>query len=226
MRDFSKGLKEPKTSNETIFTKIQNWWWGVKRYSWFERKIEFPYKDFKTGIKNLIKWLPIVWKDRDWDDAYILYVLKFKIKNTRDRILKNNIIVDEDQAEIKRDTTICIKLIDSFTEESYSMEYLDYIRTKMSFVPGEIIDWETKSSEKTYSMEVETLEDNLDSYFVKYPLDYRRTIKWFNKHERDFNLNDPDNRRFFALMMSKIRQDKANSLLWKIINDRIQRWWD
>lgn len=37
-------------------------------------------KSFIRGIKNIIKWLPIIWKDRDFDYGYLLDILQFKLK--------------------------------------------------------------------------------------------------------------------------------------------------
>lgn len=39
------------------------------------------FKNLKYGIINLIKWFPIIWKDRDWDYGFILDILKFKLTN-------------------------------------------------------------------------------------------------------------------------------------------------
>lgn len=228
MQNISKGLKAYGERKKTIFGRIQLWWWDVTRHSWYEKRIVFPFKDFKSGIKNLIKWFPIVWKDRDWDDAYILYVLKFKLANTRDRILKNDIIIDEDQNEIKRDITICVNLIDSFVDEKYSMEYMDYLKREMFFVdyvsddPDFPLDEDEKKDGGYKELKFKVLEDNLDAYFAKYPLDYTKTKKLIAARNPD-RVND---REYEALVMSDLRQKKANSLLWKIINDRIQRWWD
>lgn len=36
--------------------------------------------NFKIGIKNLIKYLPVIWTTRAWDHAYIDYLLLFKLK--------------------------------------------------------------------------------------------------------------------------------------------------
>lgn len=35
----------------------------------------------KQGMINLIKWIPIIWQDRDWDYHYIYKILHFKFKN-------------------------------------------------------------------------------------------------------------------------------------------------
>lgn len=36
---------------------------------------------FKNSIKNLIKWFPIIWQDRDWDHGYVEDILLFKLNN-------------------------------------------------------------------------------------------------------------------------------------------------
>ena len=40
-------------------------------------------REFKRGILNIISWLPVIWRDRDWDSGYIEYLLLFKIRKIR-----------------------------------------------------------------------------------------------------------------------------------------------
>ena len=42
----------------------------------FWRKLPSWLKEFLTGCNNLIKWAPTIWKQRDWDDAFIFDVLQ------------------------------------------------------------------------------------------------------------------------------------------------------
>ena len=37
---------------------------------------DFP-KNLKYYFKNIIKWSPILWKDRDWDHYFIYEALRF-----------------------------------------------------------------------------------------------------------------------------------------------------
>lgn len=48
---------------------------------WHRINLSQRYYNTKNGVKNLIKWFPIVWRDRDWDEAYLLTVMEFKFKN-------------------------------------------------------------------------------------------------------------------------------------------------
>lgn len=49
--------------------------------SWSRINISQRYYNTKNGIKNLIKWFPVVWRDRDWDEFYLLHAMEFKFKN-------------------------------------------------------------------------------------------------------------------------------------------------
>ena len=40
------------------------------------------FNEIVTGISNLIKWTPTIYKDRDWDDHYIFEMLKFKFNSS------------------------------------------------------------------------------------------------------------------------------------------------
>lgn len=41
--------------------------------------IKDDYYNIKDGIFNTIKWLPIIWQDKDWDDYYFHRIMRFKL---------------------------------------------------------------------------------------------------------------------------------------------------
>lgn len=59
-------------SKEDIVWEIK---FFLKKYS------VIPYLNVKAGIKNLIKWAPLIWHDHDWDYVYLLSIMEFKLKN-------------------------------------------------------------------------------------------------------------------------------------------------
>ena len=61
---------------KNIFYRIYLWWIFDGKYF---------HKNFVKGVKNLWKWFPVIWKDRDWDDHYIFEVLKFKLNTSNDQ---------------------------------------------------------------------------------------------------------------------------------------------
>ena len=56
---------------------IKTWLW--KNIGW---NIQWIYMRFY----NLYRWLPIIWKDRDWDDWYIFTILQTKLKHQAEYI--------------------------------------------------------------------------------------------------------------------------------------------
>ncbi len=37
------------------------------------------WRNITSGIRNLWRWIPIIWEDQDWDWYYIAKVLEFKL---------------------------------------------------------------------------------------------------------------------------------------------------
>ena len=48
-------------------------------------KIHHMIKKFIQRLRHLYKWLPIIWKDYDYDHAFIEYMLKHKLQSMYDR---------------------------------------------------------------------------------------------------------------------------------------------
>jgi hypothetical protein len=84
---------------ETLVEKITDWWW---------RNIGWKIVDISRSIKNIIRWFPIIWKDRDWDESYIYTILQTKLK------FQSKYIGDRDfHTTAKRDSEImdlCVNL--------------------------------------------------------------------------------------------------------------------
>jgi len=106
--------------------EYNQWYWRL--YRWFKWDAKHFHRDVAYGFKNLWKWFPIIWKDRDWDDHFIFEVLKFKIKNTADLFEKNQRFVGwENEVRYMR---ICQSLIDKIQNEYYKMEHYDFYELK------------------------------------------------------------------------------------------------
>lgn len=43
-------------------------------------KIRYLFKDVKWGIKNLITYFPVIWRDRDWDHGYFEDLIRVKFE--------------------------------------------------------------------------------------------------------------------------------------------------
>jgi len=93
--------------------EYNEWYW--KLYRWFLWDVKHIHKTTWIGIKNLWKWLPIVWKDRDWDYYYIFQVLKFKLEKQAKHLGGRD-------AELMM---TCVRLINKLQNEDYYQEYYD-----------------------------------------------------------------------------------------------------
>jgi len=166
-------------------------------------------KQFFRSIRNLIRWFPIIWKDRDWDDYFIWEILKFKIRNQADYIGSH-----DRHVSAKRDAEImytCYRLMDDVQREFYGTEYMSYYDRDLDFV-------ESESHPGHYEMRDGKLNfDNLDVYFAKYPRIYKQAVK---------TSLIKDSRLSIAVRMAQINEERAHKLLFKILEQNIRRWWD
>ena len=191
--------------------------WIVRKLNyiplWWNHDGRFLYKNFIIGIKNIWYWLPIIWKDRNYDSHYIFEIMMHKIKAQSKYIGERDI-----HTRAKRDAEVmmtCVRLIEKVQDEWYNMEYMDYHKEKHWFEPCEdkpdFSTWESKE-----------LEENFDDYFAKYPLIYKRVMNG----EGIFKLGGTNDKQKIAMNIAHINHDRARKLLFKIIEQHIERWWD
>ncbi len=65
----------------------------------------------KHGIENLIIWFPIIWKDRDFDYAYLLDIAIFKTKKMLSFFESKKCMTDWNEEYSKKDLDALKKLI-------------------------------------------------------------------------------------------------------------------
>lgn len=82
-------------------------------------KIKDFIKNVKYGFKSLYLWLPIIWKDRNWDHYYILKVLQHKINLTKNYIDKNKRYTGYEKDVFKM--KICTLLLERLIRDEYDI---------------------------------------------------------------------------------------------------------
>jgi len=182
--------------------KIKSWWHFEGRYY---------HKDFMQGIRNLRRWFAVIWKDRDHDHTYIYKILQHKLEQQAYGIgSRSRHTMSQRDAELM---LLCARLCHIQQEELYENEYMDYVKKKYELVPvGENDEW--------YTMEYETIEDNLDDYFALYPRQYKlATAGEFGSHKQKY-------REELAMEIAHNNQKRSKRLLFKILQERIGTWWD
>jgi len=179
-----------------------------ERKTW-RRYIHWKIKYFIDGIHNIIRWMPTLFHDRDWDDYFIIKLLQKKIEHQRNHLVNSNrhTRIDEDNYWM----TVLLNLIEHEHESYYECEYLDYIKQDILFE-----DIENKSEYKL--LKVETKWEKLDNYLNKYPGSIRRVMKRY-----------PDvifTKDILAMRVAQYNQEKCRNLIFEILKRYSNRWWD
>jgi hypothetical protein len=168
--------------------------------------ITYPFRDFYRRVKNVLRWLPTIWKDRDWDNSYITEILIKKLEFTRDFYLSDKAYSSEAEKvanEIQEAIDRLHMTRDSWEfYEDPAMEQLQqkWGKTAFSFEPyegdenGEVLTYEMKS--KTEKVNTEEEEEQYNKEFKK-TLDEAR--KQYMKDKKD---------------------------AYKFIAKNIDKWWD
>lgn len=174
--------------------KLRIWWLYEARYY---------HKDFIYGIKNLIYWFPIIWKDRNWNNSYIWDIMIQKFKSEVKYINSGN-----SHIHTKRDAeiiTTCVKLMERIKNDYYDSEHLDYHDFEIhvnDYGPG------------LKKIEVETKWECYDMYFKKYLLVYNKITKQY-----------PDiDKGTIAIYMAYENHKRARKLLFNLMENNIGKW--
>lgn len=155
-------------------------------------------------FKNIIRWIPILWKDKDWDHSYIYDILAFKLKNQADYIGKHDRhITAKREAEIMM---TCVRLMKKVSDSFYYTEDYPYRKDKIRFEPTD--------NPNLSKIEFDEISDNLEDYFKIYP----RLYKLFSKNEID--------KREIAREISICNEKRAKRILFKLLEENINKWWD
>lgn len=206
--------------------------WADKAFDlWFiPKRAVFDFIDF---LKRLKVWLPALWKDRDWDDSFIFDILKTKLITQRNYLISQNRHTGIEATN--RDITICLNLIERFQQSHYEVEHFDFCDSDIWFEESdveelsEVIADEIGDKQQFYQMKSKITRDNLLEYIDKYPLDREKTILWMKKKEidgfEDYRENEKSRQRL-AMFMSHFRHQKCKRLLFLIMSEKIEGWWD
>ena len=154
-------------------------------------------------IKNVINWIPVVWKQFDFDYRYSLDVFKHQLlKQAKfmesDKVYGVNSHIDAQKIRM------VVRLMDKVYDEDYACEY----QQKLKDTYGEGVDeWifeeipdkpNYKSLKSIYEVDekYESLRDEIKE----------NSKKWFKEsHEK---------------------QERAHKLLYTLLEFYIRRWWD
>ena len=55
-------------------------WKTIKHWFWHTLGFRGRWYNLRYGVENLIRWFPIIWQDRDWDQYYLLRMMEQKFR--------------------------------------------------------------------------------------------------------------------------------------------------
>ena len=177
------------------------------------KTIRIAYRNFIDGIKNLIKWFPVIWKDRDWDHDFIFNILEFKLKNQSKDMATHNFHTTAQYDSYKMNT--CVKLIQKIREGYYELEIQQYQTSKYDGLTKEEQDKLTRVEKFRAILGIES--DNYNNYFQKHKSSYRQVLK-----QNPELLKDP---HLTALYLSRYIHNRAKRILFDIMERHIECWW-
>jgi hypothetical protein len=140
----------------------------------------YPVRQFVYRIKNVWRWLPIIWKDKDYDHHFISEILIKKLEHTRDFFLSDDTHIAEASqvaAQIQEAINRLHMTRDSWEfYEDPAMEQLEqkWGKTTFEHIPyqhtkdGKVLSYELKS--KTEKVITEEDEE-------QYKEEFRKTLK-------------------------------------------------
>ena len=80
-------------------------------------------KNFLQRLHNILIWLPILWRDRDWDFGFLLRILQFKISRMRQYQQKYGLSTYQRQELIAHKMRTCELLIERLLSEDYIKDW-------------------------------------------------------------------------------------------------------
>lgn len=154
-------------------------------------------------IKNLFRWIPIIWNQFDFDYRYSIDVFKFQLQKQADFLESDKAHTVEAENNAKR-IRMVLRLMDKVYDEEYGCEYQGKLKEKYG---EDVLDW--------HFIDIE----DKPGY---------STMKWnYEVDEKYESLRDQieaDKDRLFK--ESQEKQHRAHKLLWALIEHNIRGWWD
>lgn len=153
-------------------------------------------------IRNILRWIPILWNQFDFDYNYALDVFKFKLLNMADFLESDKARCEGAKDRGKRIRTI-VRLMDKVYNEDYGMEY----HSKLEEIYGK----------EAFESEFIDTNDGTDSSRLKYAYELTES------KEKIKEINIVKSRLY---QESRDKQERAHKLLWKLIEYNIRDFWD
>lgn len=157
-----------------------------------------PFRRLINKIKMSLRWAKFGWSDKDFDQYFLYNVMEFKIRNMHKAFMKYG--YSETSVTTQR-MELVANLIKKVKNEDYESEYWDYM----------------------YDDKLNKI-NKLDEYLEINKNNYKRSGKWFSS--RGHGIKEIKFKELCAMDIGMYKQKKAKRLLFQIMHDKIDYWWD
>lgn len=158
----------------------------------------YKIKTFFYRIWNIIRWIPILWKDR-WDDYYyLLSIIEYKlkrIKSTKEKFQRIDLLIH----------------ILPILKEGYNSMH-DYYTSDINFVEVEDKDYD---GEKLYTIEVIMIEDNLKEFLALHK-NKTRQVRAQYPDKDDYHV---------AMHVTRMVEEQAKRVFFGSMSKYYDSWW-
>ena len=162
-------------------------WWGIRHVRAFFR-----------NTFRILTYIPVLWNNEDFDHGYILELLRYKIKRTRDHIAHHQI-----HTEWERDVKCmdhAIELLDRVIKDDYFME-------------------EFRAHEAKWNPTGDFLARDKDGN----PIESDEGSGYFKGREH----SEPEMAEFRIWADKKYAAEAQDwHELWKLFDEHLKEWWD
>jgi hypothetical protein len=167
---------------------------------WFKRK----YRQ----IKNVFRWLPIIWKQYDFDYSESIDVFKFQLQKQAEFFESDRACTTSAPYQAKRIRTI-LNFMDKVYNEEYATDYQDILKEMYG---EDVLEVSFKETGDTTFNDFSGKDEKLYTMVYEYE-------SWDNAEEIS-QIKDE------LFVMCHERQKRAHRILWKLIEHNIQGFWD
>ncbi len=164
-------------------------------------KFTYFFKRKYRQIKNVIRWIPVIWNNFDFDYRYALEAFKFQLGNIADHMESDKAVTMNAGVRAEKIRTI-IRLMDKVYDDEYATAYQDKIEEL--YGPRKM-NWEDCPDKEGYVM--------YNGYI--YDINYsQEELKQIKEHEDKLYKEGIE------------KQEKAHKLLCKLMEFYIRGFWD
>lgn len=200
--NFSKAIKDSWVKG---FNPSVSWWNGFTYF--FKRKWR--------QIKNVIHWIPKIWNQFDFDYRYSLEVFQHQLEKQA-KHFESDRSVTLSAPRKAEEIRMVLRLMKKVYDEDYACEYQDQIKEKYG-------NWDYEFVEIPNNDFINPMSEKGKKGIAEPTYEMKRVWECSYSEEKLKEIKEEERELF---LKSHQKQERAHSLLWKLIEYYIRGWWD